>query len=205
MAETRQSGSGYINFEIVYQLQNQIRIKAPCLYQDPERSYILERLLRNRDAIEIAKAVPEMASVAILYSPIKLPVKNLLILLDSILSNLGSKTRDKIQQMHSCSLDLSIPEKKHNFVISGMSCPSCALFLEMVLKRDACINKANVDFATSTAQIHGCLAQEEISAIVNRNGFEAVLIDERTQNNLTKGISDESALHQKEAVLSIWL
>lgn len=205
MAESRQYGARYTNFEIVYQLQNQIRIKAPCLYQDLERTYILEKLLGNREAIELVQAVPEMASVAIHFDSTKLPVENLLILLDSVLTNIGSKTKDKIQQMHSCSVDASIPETKFNFAIKGMSCSSCALFLEMVLKRDACVSEASVDFISATAQIKGRLAQEEITLIVKRHGFEAELIDEIAQNKPIDGNSSESAMHQKEPVLSIWL
>ena len=204
MAETRQYGS-YTNFEIVYQLQNQVRIKAPCLFQDPERAYILETLLRNREAIEMAQAVPEMASVAILFDPVKLPPENLLILLDNMLSNIGSKTREKIQQMHTCSIDMSNPETKLNFVVKGLSCASCALYLEMVLKRNACVNQATVDFASATARIQGHLTQEEIKAVVKSHGFELVLIDDATQHKLINENTHDSELSQREPVLSIWL
>ena len=204
MAETRQYDS-YTNFEIVYQLQNQVRIKAPCLFQDPQRAYILETLLRNREAIEVAQAVPEIASVAILFDPVKLPPENLLILLDAILTNIGSKTSEKNQQMNSCPVGESIPEAILNFAVKGLSCASCALYLEMVLKHHACVSQASVDFASATARVQGHLAQNEIKAVVENLGFDLVLIDEATQHKLIKENSRDSELAQKEPVLSIWL
>jgi len=205
MIQTKQFGSRYRNFEVVHQTNNQVRIKASCLYQDPERAYILEILLLNREAIEIVQSVPEMASVAVQFDPLILPRENLLILLDAILTNIGSKSSDKIQQIRFCSIDPSVPETKLYFAINGLSCASCALYLEMVLKRDGCITQASVDFASATAQVQGRLGQDEICSIVKSHGYEAVLIDEKTQQRLKQKKTQKATFYQEEPVLSIWL
>lgn len=55
------------NFEIIQNIKQQLCIKAPCLYLEPERARIFEMLLCKREAITSAKVSPDAASAAIQF------------------------------------------------------------------------------------------------------------------------------------------
>ena len=176
MAENLQNNSGSNHFEIIRQLKREVLIKAPCLYQDPERAKILEIILCKRDAVLSAQAVPGMASLAIQFDPVKLPLKNLFELLDTLLANIGSKVRETVQQLYPHrSMRTAGRENIFKLKISGMSCDCCAVSLEMNLKRESSIRAINVDFTSATARIIGDLTPQEALEQVQRYGFTACI------------------------------
>ena len=68
------------NFQLVHQLKRRIRILSPVLKNDQERSYIFEILLKKRPEIKRIRSVYALGSVVIEFDPIRLPTKNLFIL-----------------------------------------------------------------------------------------------------------------------------
>ena len=81
----------YKHFTIQHQLKNRLRIITPILANDQERGYIFEILLKKRPEITKVRSVFSIGSVAIEFDSSRLPEKNLLILLDAVLGNIGQK------------------------------------------------------------------------------------------------------------------
>ena len=78
--------------------------------------------------------------------------------------------------------------------IGGMSCASCALFLEMMLQREPDIIKATVNYLSETAQVQGYLPKEEIFRIISANGYQAFSIDSLSERKLLFGLLRSSLL-----------
>ena len=177
-------------FRIAHQLNNRLRIIAPVLKADTERTYILEILLKKRPEIKQVRAVVAIGSVTIVFDAERLPKHNLLILLDSVIGNIAQKPSSKtsIQRPQETpagelqSIDLAV---------EGMTCASCALLIEMVLKRDARIKQAAVNFGTETLTVQGYLDKNAVSAKVASLGYSAFPMDT---------LSQRKALIEKEQV-----
>lgn len=171
MQSNQQISSGFNHFEIIQQLTHSILIKVPCLSQDPERFQLLEVLLCKRDAVESTLAQPGNVSLAIHFDPVRLPLDNLLALLELLLTNIGSQASHTLRRMKSTIVEGATVEENYNFIIKGMSCECCALSLEMGLREDSRISQAKVEFATSGAQLKGCLSKQELSELIQQLGF----------------------------------
>lgn len=165
------------NFQLVHQLNWRIRILSPVLKNDQERGYIFEILLKKRPEIKKIRSVYALGSVVIEFDPIRLPKKNLLILLDAVLGNIARKQADQHQQQKV----FDGPVQEIDLAVEGMTCASCALLIEMVLKRDPRVKQANVNFGTSTLTVHGQLAKDEVSAKVATLGYKTYAMDTLSQ------------------------
>ncbi|MDO9240265.1 MAG: cation transporter, partial [Methylicorpusculum sp.] len=161
-------------FNIAHQHKNRLRIIAHCLIKDGERALILRILLLKREAIKDVKIVPDIGSVTIRYDAAQLPTANLLMLLEAILTNVGLKPKQVIDALGIKKTALQGSAKTINFAIQGMSCSSCALYIEMMLKRDPKVSHAAVNFITETASVTGTLSKKELFALINANGYQAV-------------------------------
>ncbi|MGR9053009.1 MAG: heavy metal translocating P-type ATPase [Gammaproteobacteria bacterium] len=176
-----EASSTFKHFKIAHQLQRRIRVIAPALRKDLERAYILQMLLLKRKAIENVRIAPAIASVTIEFDPEQLPKENLLQLLEAVLANIGLKPESALKDMAQNKNKSSQPQRQYTFAIEGMSCSSCALYLEMMLKRDPGIGKANVNFLTETAVVSGSLNKKDLFERVAKHGFKAVSIDTLTE------------------------
>ena len=174
MLDSAISCKNFNNFEIIQEIQQLLCIKAPCLYQEPERARIFEMLLCKRDAIKSAKASPAAASVAIQFDSEKLPLEKLFILLDTLLANIGRKVSNTWYQMKSGAVNSTLPEFVTSFLINGMKCESCAVALEMAINRHPKINGASVDFKSAILKVHGNFSHQEIVNLVRNTGFEPI-------------------------------
>lgn len=164
------------NFEVIQQFGQQLQIKAPCLYQEPERARIFEMLLCKRDAVQSAKASPSISSISIHFDPKALPLEKLCILLDTLLSNIGYKVSHSLQQIKS-HISSSCSKSASHFILKGLKCPSCAISLEMTLNRHIDIDKAIVDYKSTTLTVHGKLSSTIVCNLVQNAGFEALITD----------------------------
>lgn len=164
-------------FNIAHQHKNRLRIIAHCLIKDGQRALILRILLLKREAIKDVKIVPDIGSVTIRYDAVQLPTANLLMLLEAILTNVGLKPKQVIDALGIKKTVLQGSAKTINFAIQGMSCSSCALYIEMMLKRDPKVSHASVNFITETASVTGTLSKKELFALINANGYHAVSMD----------------------------
>ncbi len=166
------------NFELVHQLTRRIRIMSPILKNDQERGYIFEILLKKRPEIKKVRSVYALGSAVIEFDPAGLPKKNLLILLDAVLGNIARKKTDQGKQQKKI---FNGPVQEVDLAVEGMTCASCALLIEMVLKRDPRIKQASVNFGTSTLTVYGQLAKDDVRAKVATLGYNTYAMDTLSQ------------------------
>lgn len=166
------------NFQLVHQLTRRIRIIAPVLEKDQERGYIFEILLKKRPEIKKVRSVFSLGSVVIEFDPEGLPKKNLLVLIDAILGNIARHR--SAQPKRQKSMDDG-PVQEVDLAVEGMTCASCALLIEMVLKRDPKIRQANVNFGTETLTVHGQLDKEAVRTKVESLGYKTYAMDTLSQ------------------------
>ena len=166
------------HFQIVHQLARRLRISTPVIKNDQERAYILEIILKKRPEIKRVRTVCAIGCVVIDFDPAGLPKKNLFILLDAVLGNIANKnpslpaTEPKLFEGASQEIDLAV---------DGMSCASCALLIEMVLKRDERVKTASVNFSTSTLSVQGQLSKADVSDLVTKIGYQTFPMDTLSQ------------------------
>lgn len=169
------------NYRLVHQLSRRIRIVSLVLKKDPERVYIFEILLKKRPEIKRVTSSFSLGSVVIEFDSTSLPKKNLLILVDAVLGNIAQKQSSQQQQKkkefngHLQEIDLAV---------EGMTCASCALLIEMVLKRDARVKTASVNYGTETVTVHGQISREDVSAKVAMLGYQTYAVDTLSQRKI---------------------
>lgn len=170
----------YQNFRLVHELKRRIRIIAPLLKNDQERGYIFEILLKKRSEIKRVRSTFALGSVVIEFDPNRLPKANLLIMLDTVLGNMGRKPSNApLKQGQKIRFSGNLQEI--DLAVEGMTCASCALLLEMVLKRDPRIKTASVNFGTETLTVQGQLNKDEVCASVESLGYKAYAMDTLSQ------------------------
>ena len=170
--------SEYKHFDIQHQLKNRIRIITPVLRNDPERGYIFEILLKKRPEVTNVRSVFAIGSVVIEFDSSRFPVKNLLIMLDAVLSNIAQK-QPTIKNHKKKPIEG--PVHDIDLAVEGMSCASCALLIEMVLNRDDRVKSASVNFATQTVNVQGQLSKVDVIHQIERLGYNALMVDTLSQ------------------------
>lgn len=166
---------------LVHELKRRVRVIAPVLLKDPERSYILEILLKKRPGIVAVRSVPDIASVTIHFDPEQLPKTSLLTILDALLGNIGQKNHNSAIPAAFPDDDPSLPIQEYNLAIEGMTCVSCALLIEMLLRRDPRIAAVCVNFASESANIKSRLSKDEVCALIEKTGYKAHSMDSLAQ------------------------
>lgn len=182
------------HFRLVHQLAKRVRIISPILKNDPERGYIFEILLKKRREIKSVRSVNTIGSVAIEFDPAGLPKHNLLILLDAVLGNIAHKPNEKPQLQTKAMAEG--PVQDIDLAVEGMSCASCALLIEMILKRDPRVQQASVNFSTATLSVRGQLGKTEVGAKVAGIGYQTYAMDTLSQR---KKIIEREQQHIQQA------
>ena len=189
------------HFRVAHRLTRRLRIVAPALIRQPERCYIPEILLRKHASIRHVASVPEIGSVKLHYDPARLPEDRLLALLDAVIGNLAAAPAPAAPvgavppgltsgpgatpATAPCpALDESAAARECNAAVEGMTCASCALLIEMSLRRDPRIESAAVNYAAGTVTVKGRLTRPELFAAVERLGYAARPMDTLTQRRL---------------------
>ena len=174
--------------KVVYNLNRRVRIISPVFLKDPERASVLEIMLKKRDSIEKVRTVPDIASIVIHFDPNKLPKAGLLTLLDVLLANLGKRKPQaavrKSKQLMPAQGDDSLALQEFNLTVDGMTCVSCALLIEMLLKRDPRIFSANINYASETASVTGRISKETLFTLIDNMGYKAHSLDSLTQRQI---------------------
>jgi len=170
------------HFRLEHQLRRRIRISAPSLRNDPERIYALDILLRKRPAIREVRAIPALGGLIVHFDPAQLPVQNLCTLLDAVIPNLGLESHKRADALGS----LPRTDKEHEiqFAVEGISCASCALLIELVLRRDPRIRQATINMASESGMVYGDIPQEDLYAHIHRLGYTALPLDTVSQRKL---------------------
>lgn len=166
------------SFRLVHQLKRRIRIISPILKKDQERCYILEILLKKRPEIKRIRSVSSIGSIVVEFDSEDLPKKNLLTLLDNVLSNI-SLNKNKTTKKQQIKFTGNVQEV--DLAILGMTCASCALLIEMVLSKDPNIKSASVNFATETVTVFGSLSKQQVNDKIESLGYSSMPMDTLSQ------------------------
>ncbi len=168
------------HFRIAHRLTRRIRVIAPSLIREQERCYILEILLRKHPAVKDVNIVPDIGSLTINYDPAALPEARLLATLDAVLGNLLAAPKAPVVPPPP----VDGPVSECTLAVEGMTCASCALLIEMKLKRDPRIRSATVNFASGTASVFGVIDRDGVSGVVRALGYEPRPMDTLAQRRL---------------------
>lgn len=193
------------HFRLVHAVGRRVRFVVPGLAKDFERIYVLAILLRKYEGIHTVRTVPEIASVVVYFDPKTLPKPSLLGLLDSLLGNLGELAKPKPVSPANALRALPVsggPVRDFSLAVEGMSCATCALLVEVRLRRDPRIASASVNFATATASVRGGIAKEELLAQIAAMGYRAYAVDTLTQRRLLTARENERLAKAKRR--AIW-
>lgn len=172
------------HFKIAHQLKKRLRIFVPSLRKDRERSYVLQILLLKREGVYSVNITPQIGSVTLTFDPERLPLNNLLHLLDAVIANIGLQPREALRNLKSGKNNYDRPAQDYVIGIGGMSCSSCALYLEMVLQRQPDVLQANVNYISETARIKTHLAKDTLFQIIADNGYQGFSIDSLAERKL---------------------
>lgn len=167
------------NCRVVHRLNQRIRLIAPPLIKEQERCYILEILLRKHAAVQDVRIVPDIGSLVIKYDPVALPENRLLAILDAVLGNLLAAPKAAV-----VVAPIDGPVSECSVAVEGMTCASCALLIEMKLKRDPRVRSVTVNFASATTTVHGVIDREGVSNVIRALGYEARAMDTLSQRRL---------------------
>jgi len=166
-------------FAVAHRLSRRLRIVSPLLAKNPERCYILEILLRKRPEIKEVRSVPAIGSVTLHYDSARLPEARLLATLDAVIGNIATKPAALPPAAAPDG-----PLQECAVAVEGMTCASCALLIEMKLKRDPRVKSASVNYAAGSASVAGALGRDEVSALVARLGYTPRPMDTLAQRRL---------------------
>ena len=165
------------HFTVESEQDRQINISVPCLFNNHERASILQTILLKRKAVEELTINSVNNSVKIKFSSEKLIKSDLFDLLDSVLANFSHKPREKIKGMDRQCPRCGGLEKDVVFYVEGMSCASCALYLEMTLSRNEKVSSVSIDYSSKKGFVSGCLGLDDVLDIVEKHGYKARSIE----------------------------
>lgn len=165
---------------VVHQLKRRLRVAVPALKRDRERLYILEILLRKRAGIRHVRLIVELGQLVIHFQPRHITPSELFSLLDALVPGLG---RGSVEPAVHSPLPAAT-EQEYLFAIEGLSCTSCALLIELVLRRDARIHTAMVNRAAETGRVRGFISQDELFERIGRLGYKASPLDTLSQRQV---------------------
>ncbi len=186
-------------FVVVHRLKRRLRIAIPALKKDRERLYILEILLRKRSGIRDIRLIVELGQVVVHFQPLQINESHLLALLAALVPNLGQGNRPADSSWHSATES----EREYLFAIEGLTCTSCALLIELVLRRDGRIRSAVVNRAAETARVSGFIERDDIFDQVGKLGYKAVPLDTLSQRQALMGRESERLeLARRRALIS---
>lgn len=160
-------------FIVVSEGDNRVNILVPSLFHDRERAAILQIILLKREAIEDVLISSETNSVEIKFDSKKLPKTELFEVLYIVLANFSEKPSEKDTAVSDIPIKNEGVIQRVEVFIGGMSCPSCALYIEMTLIRDQRVVSARIDYNSKKGVIISFLNLNEVVAIINEHGYKA--------------------------------
>ncbi len=161
------------HFIVVSERGGVVNILVPSLFYDRERAAILQTILLKRVAIEDVLISSEANSVEIKFDSQKLPKIELFEVLNIVLANFSEKPSEKDKSVGDPSVKNEGVVQRMVVSIDGMSCPSCALYIEMTLTRDKRVISASINYKSKKGVVIGFLNLNEVVAIINEHGYKA--------------------------------
>jgi len=165
------------HFRVAHRLRRRLRIVSPVLVRHAERCYLLEILLRKQPAVREVSVVVDIGSLTVRFDPDALPEARLLATLDAILGHLQAAPPPAPVAPPPADAPLS----ECSLSVEGMTCASCALLIEMKLRRDPRVREANVNFAAASVNVRGAIDRAGVAEVIRRLGYTAQPMDTLAQ------------------------
>ena len=193
------------HFVVAHRLRRRIRLIFSGLKRDPDRMHALGSILGKRKGVLDVRAVPEIGSLAIRFDPARIDADRLLTELDRLIPNLGS---GPARREHAADAQVLPESREYHFGVEGMSCASCALMVEMRLRRDPRVDSAVVNMASRAGQVRGRLPLGDVLAMVEELGYHGTPLDTVSQRKLLlqreeQRLSDARRRAVMAAILSV--
>lgn len=158
----------YKHFKLIKAWENRVKVLSPVIQDNPERAYIFQVLLNKRPEITELLITVDKGEIDVRFIPESLPKESLLSAMDAVLGNVSKKnTIDKKQ----------LPGTPHqiDLRVDGMSCPACALLIEMALKKDDQVVDANADLETKEVRVYGTLSKQQVIERIEKLGYTHIM------------------------------
>lgn len=158
----------YKHFRLIKAWENRVKVVTPVLQNNPERAYIFQVLLNKRPEITELLITVSKGEIDVRFKAESLPKESLLTAMDAILGNVNKK--ETFDKKH-------IPGtvKEIDLRVDGMSCPACALLIEMALKKDEQIVDANANLETKEVKVYGNLTKRQVVERIEKLGYTHIV------------------------------
>lgn len=166
-------------FQVAHQTRSRLRLMVPTLRKQVERTQIFGVLLRKHPAVRRVRVVPALGSVTVHFDPSAVTAADLQAFFGKVLGNLGPSPTLPPTVRHETNPELPLHE--FHVAVEGMTCVSCALLIEMLLRRDPRVASASVNFATETAQVLTSMDRDELYGTLRRLGYQPQPMDSMAQ------------------------
>ncbi|MBF0320776.1 MAG: copper-translocating P-type ATPase [Nitrospirae bacterium] len=168
------------SYAVVHRLKRRIRVALPAVKNDREKAYILSIVLSKLPGVKSVETSHISGNAIIFFNPNDITYGRLMDLLGGICSKMPQKglTRTSPKQLPAAML------QERTVAVSGMTCVSCALLIELVINRRSDVQRANVNFASETVNVYGAISQEELISALGRIGYKAHPLDTLSHRRL---------------------
>lgn len=162
------------HFLLTSEGEGEIDIVVPSLYKDKERAAILRIILLKRNTIKDVKTNWNNNSVIIKFNHKELLKDDLFQVLNIVLANFSEKPNKKSSEIEPVAVKSEGVVRRVVISVEGMSCPSCALYLEMLLTRRGDVINASIDYNSKKGMVVGFLTLVEIKGVFEKHGYKVV-------------------------------
>lgn len=159
----------YKHFNLIRTWENRIKVKSSVLRGEPERAYIFQILLNKRSEISEMLITVESGEIDIKFDAEKLPKESLLTVLDAILGNVAKKNCQLVEK------NLLRTPETIELLVEGMSCPACALLIEMSLKKDPQIVDVTADLESKKVRVYGAVDKQVLIEKIEKLGYKHIV------------------------------
>ncbi|WP_305907252.1 cation transporter [Methylomarinum sp. Ch1-1] len=157
------------NFTLVKTWENRIKAVSPVLKDEPDRAYIFQILLNKRPEISELQISVKSGEIDIRYDAEKMPRAALLKAMDAMLANVAKKPVAAVKKQ------LPGTPEEIELLVEGMSCPACALLIEMSLKKEEQIVDASADLETKRVKVYGTQSKRQVIEKIEKLGYKHIV------------------------------
>ncbi len=157
--------AGFQHFKVLKTWADRVKVCSPVIQNCSEKAHFFQVLLNKRPEIKELVMTVSKGDIDIRFDANALPAQSLMTVMDALLANVVKKP----QNFSEKKLD-GAPQHLE-LVVDGMSCPACALLIEMSLKKDVQIVDASADLESKHVKVYGTRELEEIVTMIEKLGY----------------------------------
>ncbi len=160
--------TNYQHFNVIKTWNDKVKVTSPVIKGSSDKAYIFQVLLNKRPEITELMMTVHSGVIDIKFKPESLPLQSLLTAMDAILLNVAKKSQNFEHKQ------LAGEPKQVGLLVEGMSCPACALLIEMTLKKDTQIVDVNANLDAKRVKVFGTRSRQEIVEMIEKLGYSHI-------------------------------